>query len=626
MDYSLSSYASIPEAFFAAAADFPDSPVYHQAVAREGDADTGPREWRTVTFKEAAARITKVAAWLRARGLKRGDHVAILSNTRPEWMGADLAVLACGGVSVSVYQSLTADEVGYILFDSETSVVFAENEEQLAKLNDLAGRDIPIAATEERPATTARLSFKCIVTFEETAPQANVTSLASILQGGDGAPFTGIEKLSRSDLAALVYTSGTTGPPKGVMQTHGNHLANVRQAMNAEIVRADSTIMLVLPLAHSFAKLMGYLGFLTPAELKFAAVTSRTSSKPDPFSVSRDIREGSGRIVPIVPRLLEKMKEGIERRMAGSGIEAKLLSVAVNSALDRYYSAAKGSAPKLSTSIFYPLTGGIRLKIRKKIFGPNLQYCVSGGAKLPRGVAEFFDALGIEVCEGYGLTETCVATNVNRAGHKKIGTVGPVLDKDIEVRIKEDGEICFRGPNVTSGYYKRAAATKAAWDSEGWFMTGDLGSIDSDGFLSITGRKKELIVTSGGKKIAPDPIEQEIKRCPLVSQALLFGDEQKYCVAIATLIPEAVAEWAARGGFSVPGDPARDQRVHAEVWKHIEKMNQQLASYQSIKRLLLISDDFTIENKLLTPTFKVRRRDVYAKYRPEILALYEKGK
>jgi long-chain acyl-CoA synthetase len=626
MDLSLESYHSIPEAFFAIARECPRAPVYHQAQIVGDDAPGRTRPWRTAAFEDVEKRVKIIAEWLRGKGLRPGDRVAILSNTRPEWMEADLAALTCGAVVVSVYQSLTADEAGYILHDSGATFVFAENAEQLAKLDTLASRPCPIAATEERPAGSAQLSFKTIVTFEETEKRPNVTSLGEILRLGDPARFSGIAKQSRTDLAALVYTSGTTGPPKGVMQSHANHLANVRQARNAGIFDAAATLTLVLPLAHSFAKLMGYIGFLTTASLKFPAVTSTKVSRPDPASITRDIREAGSNIVPIVPRLLEKMKEAVERRAADRGIEGKIAGYTVRSALARYEAAKKGGKPVLSVRLGAALTGPIRKAIKKKIFGKDFYYAVSGGAKLPRAVAEFFDALGIEVLEGYGLTETTVATNVNRAGRKKIGTVGPVLDKDIEVRIAEDGEISFRGPNVASGYFQRGTATKAAWDSDGWFRTGDLGSLDSDGYLSVTGRKKELIVTSGGKKIPPDPIEQEMARCPLVSQAVLFGDERQYCIAIISVALPAANEWAASRGAALAADISKDQGVRDAIWKHIEAMNEHLASYETVKKVLIVPEEFTIENKMLTPTFKVKRREVYARYKNEIAALYESSR
>lgn len=621
---AIDSYDSLPQAFFELSDQISSQTVYEQALIEEGDSPDKNRRRECRDYSEVSLRVRKLAYFLKSVGIGQGDKVAIISTSRPEWMEADLAILALGGVSVSVYQSLPYDDIGYILFDSDSQVVFAENQEQVDKLTRLLGGPIPIPATEEREAMSAQIGLKAIIAIEDTEPNDLVYSYKEITGGEEVTTIGDYRVLKRDDLASLVYTSGTTGPPKGVMQTHGNHLANVRQAVACGLSKSDSRLFVFLPLAHAFAKLMGYLGFLTPATILFPAVHDRKSSKMDPDSVTKDMREVESTVTPVVPRLLEKMQAGVNAKSKGGGLKGALLSLTIGSAKKVYEAGESGNAAPLGAKLGYALTGGLRKKIKAQLFGDQIKYCISGGAKLNPQVARFFDSLGIEILEGYGLTETCVATNVNREGNKKIGTVGPVLDEDIEMKVTDDGEICFRGPNIALGYYKRQTATKASWDGEGWFHTGDLGEIDEDGFLSIVGRKKDILVTSYGKNIAPDEIEGKLKGSPHVSQAVMIGDGRPYCTALLTLDEEAIKNWAKKKGIEKTDleSLAQDDRVHSLLMKHVESVNQEVANYESVKKIKIISDDFTVENGLLTPTFKVKRNLVAKQYESEIEELY----
>ena len=621
----IESHRNIGAAFLAISDAHPDREVYGQAQIEAGHVGNplkdAPRHWRSTTYREVRSRIARITHHLCHINMAIGERVAILSGTRPEWMEADIGILCGGGVSVSVYPSLTAHEIGYILFDSGAQIVFAENEEQVAKLLSLIDRSFPIPGTEERPAGEGRIHLRAIITFEQTTRHPLVVPLAE-LAAPPREPFERTKTIQPADCAALVYTSGTTGAPKGVVQTHANHLANVRQAFNARMYDDASVLMLILPLAHSFAKLMGYIGFLTTATIRFAAVPDPTSSKFDPRSISKDIAEANAEIIPVVPRLLEKMNAGIMEKANAGGIRGLLLRSAISSALARSAAQHGRGACSIKNRILNLLTSGVRRKIKEKLFGPRFRYAVSGGAKLSVDVAQFFDALGIEILEGYGLTETCVATNVNRCGKKRIGSVGPVLDSDIEVRVSNDGEILFRGPNVAQGYYQRPTATHQSWDSEGWFHTGDLGRLDSEGYLWIEGRKKELIITAGGKKIPPDPIEQRIKGCEVISQAMLVGEGKPFCAALISLNDTLVRQWGTSRGLALNEELHTDQQVYDLVWQHIEKINADLASYESIKKIAILPHDLTQENGLLTPTFKVRRKEVEKRFLGVIEELY----
>jgi len=615
----LDTYKNIPTAFFNIADQHPDRTVYSQAVV----SGSGPRVWSETPYSMVRERVLKLAAFLQANGVGRGDKVAIISNTRPEWLEADMAILSAGGVVVSVYQSLLAHDIGYILFDSGAEVVVAENQEQVDKILKLLSEPCAIPATEDRPAQEVRLKIRLIIAMEPVAPNPIVKGWEGIL-GGEGklsARPEVIETIAREDLATLVYTSGTTGPPKGVMQTHGNHLSNIRQVFQGELFQDHYSLFLFLPLAHSFAKLIGYIGFLTPATLKFPAVIDRSSSRADPASISKDIREGSADVVAVVPRLLEKMEEGVMNKTL-HGVMGRFLGRVITRSLEVHRATRARKPVSLWAQMFVEATDFLRAKVRNALFGTNFRYAISGGAKLPVETAEFFAALGMEILEGYGLTETCVATNVNRSGRAKIGTVGPVLAKDIELKIETDGEICYRGPNITQGYYNRPTATKASWDSEGWFHTGDLGEIDHEGFLSIVGRKKELIVTAGGKKIPPEGIEQKLKASRYVSQAMLMGEGKPYCVALVVVNPPEVRAHFGALGAALGTELHTDKRVHDLVWSDVTKINESLASFESIKKIFLVPEEMTVENGLLTPTFKVKRKSVSNRYQAEYEALY----
>lgn len=621
MDFRhLDEMQSIPSAFFAIAEQLPQGIVYSQAQYDGHLESRSARKWVSTNFSQVFERVCKIAARLSEIGVQPGDKVAILSSSRPEWMEADLAILSIGGVSVSVYQTLPEVEIAYILFDSGASVVFVENEEQAQKILNISNNSWDIQGNEDRASSNQKIKVRRIISFEDCKIDPLVENLREIFKKCEFRIPEWVSNLKRNDLACLVYTSGTTGPPKGVMQTHGNHLANIRQAGISGLFAESSSIMLFLPLAHSFAKLMGYIGFLTPAMLKFIAVIDTRTSRMEPVSVTRDIREGSADIVPIVPRLLEKMREGIIRQSFQPGLGAAILKTFIGVSSEIYQ---KRGAASLRSKVAHLLLGGIRKKVANRLFGAHFKYCISGGAKLPVHVAEFFDSMGIEILEGYGLTETCVATNVNRFGKKKVGTVGPVLSEDIQLSISEDGEIWFRGPNVTSGYYNRQTATKASWTEDGWFKTGDMGALDADGYLSITGRKKELIVSSNGKKIAPNDIEDKLKNTPFVSQVMLCGEGKAYCSALVTLNSEIIKKHFENTGHPLTSvDLADSREVLALLWSHIDKVNAELANFEQVRKIRIVPGDFTVENGLLTPTFKIRRKAIEQRFKDLIESMY----
>jgi long-chain acyl-CoA synthetase len=614
--------ASIAEAFWSRCSRFPQSNLYKYAVAPNA---MGTRVWHTKTYASVSPMVARLAAHLASLGVGVGTPVAILSHTRPEWALVDIAIQSLGAVTVSIYQSLPWHEVGYILYDSQAAIVVVENEEQAQKIQRLKRDPCPIPEREAFPASHESVQISHVITFEKLDTDVGGVLFDQIVQDErlSSSPPT-LPPVNRESVSSIVYTSGTTGPPKGVIQTNGNHLTNVRQAAESGVFVLDGSLFLYLPLAHSFARLAYYIGFLTSASLVFPAVIDHKSSKVDLSSVARDIREGAASVIPSVPRLFEKMAAALQARAAGRGLQQKILKLCIRNAQAVYALRQDNKTPGILQRIIYDALSPVRAKVKVQLFGSAFSHGISGGAKLDPTVNRFFDALGILVCEGYGLTETCVATHVNVPTMRKIGTVGLAL-KDVEVRITpEDGEILMRGPNITRNYLNRPQATSESWDADGWFHTGDIGTIDQDGFLSITDRKKELIVTAGGKKIAPQSVEGLFKRYPFISQAFLFGEGKPYCIMLFTINDLETRAMLTDQGIDLTPDTKLSQvdALRKLIAQAVSKANHELASYETIKRYAILDEDFTIENGLLTPTLKMKRKNIRVQHVELIESLY----
>jgi len=620
---TISSASSIASAFWAKVGAEPDSVLYRYAVAPSADAT---RVWRTETYASAAIKVARLSHYLAAQGVTTGTSVAIISNTRPEWMLVDMAVQTLGGIAVSVYQSLTATEAGFILYDSGAAVVAVENEEQAQKISWLRANKCPIPQREDIPDTLEQVPIRTVISFEAVSAIPGVKLVSEIVEDAalSSTPPSLPISIGRSSVASYVYTSGTTGPLKGVIQTHGNHLSNVEQAAESGVFTEDGSLFLYLPLAHSFARLIYYVGFLTSASLVLPATTDRRTSKLDLASTARDIREGGASVLPSVPRLFEKMASTIQARSQAAGLQANVLKICLRNAQKLQELRDSNKQAGLFDQILYRALSGVRAKIKKQLFGENFQHAISGGARLDPGVNRFFESLGMMVCEGYGLTETCVATHVNRPNLRKIGSVGPAFDR-VEVSIApEDGEIWLRGPNVTRGYLNRPQATKESWTDDGWFKTGDVGRVDEQGFLYITDRKKELVVTAGGKKIPPTLIEGMFKRNSFISHAFFYGEGRPYCTMLFTLNEIELRGILSAEGIAVaPGESlARNSVVLAMVERAVQRANAELASYENIKKYSILDEDFTIENGLLTPTLKMKRKKITERYTDVIENMY----
>lgn len=609
---SLDAQPNLAIAFLSCADKHPDLVAYRYPSRDNHSSTNSNKKWTSTTRGEVKERIINLAHALHALGVRAGTTVAILSNTRPEWCEADIAIQYLGATTVSVYPSANTKELEFIVNDAQIQWFIVENQEQCDKILNLVS-DSEGSSFAPLPAIMVILAVEAVLPHHLVQQYTDLVSRPASIRIPPSL-------LGRHDLASIVYTSGTTGVPKGVMQSHGNHLSNVRQAVQSGICTAVDEIFLFLPLAHSFARLMHYIGATTPAPLAFPSISDKQRSVIDLASVAQDLRTADSVFIPAVPRLFEKMREALLTRATQPSIAGALLRKCLSSAESYSRSIDNGTAPSLATTLWYQGLSPIRKSIKKALFGGRFAHAISGGAKLPFEVNRFFENLGIVILEGYGLTETCVATHVNVPNKRKLGTVGPALP-DVETKFGPENEVWVRGPNVAMGYYHREDETKAVWDEEGWFHTGDIGSIDEEGFLTITGRLKELIITAGGKKVAPAMLETHFKRSPYISHLVPFGDGKPYLVALITL-NRAIIEQTHSGLLTEFSEPELAGPLHDFVAEEIRKLNDELASFERIKRFAVLPIEFTTENELLTPTQKPKKNLITLRYSGLIDRLY----
>jgi long-chain acyl-CoA synthetase len=547
-----------------------------------------PQGWR------AGAQLTRAfASGLIELGQQHGDALAILSSTRREWLCADLGNLAAGGVTVGVYPTMTADQTRYVIAHCDARFCVVENAKQLAKVDSVR-------------AQLPRLETTIVIDTADVAPRPGLIALEDVLARGRAAPNDidrRVADLRLEDAAIFIYTSGTTGPPKGAMLTHGNIVASMRAFDALPMVEGDTGFSF-LPLAHALQRGVDYRG----AWLGIGGAYARSLE-----TVVQDLALARPTIMAAVPRIFEKVyATAHEQAAAGSPAKKRIFDWAI--AIGRTVSKLrqKGEPVPATLAAQHRLAKVLVYdKLRQKL-GGRIRLFVTGGAPIAPEILEFFQAADIDILEGWGMTETFSAGTLNLPGATRFGSIGKPLP-GIEMRLDEDGEILIRGPNVFAGYYKDEEATRASFTADGYFRTGDIGKLDDDGFFYIVDRKKDLIITAGGKNIAPQNIENLLKTDPRISQVMAVGDRRSYIVALIAVAPELRAQ------------KKSEAELEAMVSEIVAKKNEELASYERIKKFRLLPADLTMEAGELTPTLKVKRKVVGDKYAALIDEMYAEG-
>jgi long-chain acyl-CoA synthetase len=561
---------------------------------KEGD------EWVSRSFREVEETVRPLALGLVGLGVEKGDKVSILGNTRPEWSYCDFAALSIGAVVVPIYQTNSPEECQYVLENSDAKVVLVEDDEQLDKIRQIRDR-LPM--------------LEHVIRMTGSSDDAiSLEDLAGRAGGGAVEWEQRWSSVTKADVCTFIYTSGTTGPPKGCVITHGNYRSMLDMVNETSVIEEEDVTYLYLPLAHSFALLIQLGSFDLGATLAYW--------ERDPLKILPNLAEVKPTYFPSVPRIFEKIytaaSSGMEKE---GGLKKAIFDWAIRVGGRMREAERAGREPGFLLRRQYEFADKRVLSKIRGLFGGRLRLAVSGAAPINPDILRFFDAAGVLVLEGWGMTETSTAATISSAEDFKIGTIGKPFP-GCEIRIADDGEILVKGPNVFQGYYKNDEATKETI-VDGWLHTGDLGSIDGDGFIKITGRKKDIIITAGGKNITPANLENEIKQHPLVSQCVVVGDRQPYLVALITLDPEEAVAYAKEHGL--PEDPEQlssNPEIRRSIEDHVDAINEKFARVEQIKKIAILPRDLSQEGGELTPTLKVKRAVVAQKHAPEIEKLY----
>lgn len=570
-------------------------------------------KWVDMSWDEVRDCVMAIASGLLELGIKKGDKVNIISQTRYEWILADIGSLSIGAITVPIYPSNTAEQCEYIINDSEAKIIFVENSQQLEKIQSIR-KNIP--------------NIIKIIVFEPDFKSNNqsVISLDELIKTGNSALKNNesvikriIDEIKADDIATFVYTSGTTGPPKGVIQSHKNHISMAANLRKVYDHRSGDVNLLFLPLAHSFARCIEYFSIYT------ADGVSAFAESID--KVAQNLTEVKPHTMASVPRIFEKVYQAVLAGAQASPLKKKIFDWAVGVGCQVSQLIQKKQPIPLGLKIKRAIAHKLVFSKLHEKLGGRIRFFVSGGAPLSREIAEFFHAAGILILEGYGLTETCPATHINRFNNYKFGTVGQAIP-GVEVKLAPDGEIIVRGDNIAKGYYKKPEATAEVFSEDGWFKTGDIGEIDSEGFLKITDRKKDLIKTAGGKYVAPQNIENMLKADPFVSQAVVIGDQKPYCVVLIAINNDEAVKFAKEKGISYKDylDLTKKPEIKERVKQTIDAVNSKLAKFESLKKFAILPKDLTQEDDELTPTLKVKRKNITKKYKDLIESMYQNTK
>ncbi|HEX5526636.1 MAG TPA: long-chain fatty acid--CoA ligase [Solirubrobacterales bacterium] len=558
-------------------------------------------QWVDRSFSDVLETVRPLAFGLVELGVQKGDRVSILGNTRPEWTYFDFAALSIGAVVVPIYQTNSPEECRYVLENSDSKVVVVEDAEQLEKVR---------AVRNQLP------QLQHVVLMTGSADDAiSSEDLAAKGAGGDDARWKELyEAVTGEDICTFIYTSGTTGPPKGCIISHGNYRAMLDMVNETTVIEEGDVTYLYLPLAHSFALLIQFGSYDLGTTIAYW--------ERDPLKILPNLAELHPTYFPSVPRIFEKIytaaTSAIEKE---GGLKKAIFDWAIKTGEKMREVERSDGKPGFLLQRQYAFADKQVLSKIRNLFGGNIRLAVSGAAPINPEILRFFDAAGVLVLEGWGMTETSTAATISTPEDFKVGTIGKPFP-GCEVKIADDGEILVKGPNVFQGYHKNPEAT-AETIVDGWLHTGDIGEVDSEGFIKITGRKKDIIITAGGKNITPANLEAEIKQQPLVSQCVVVGDRRPYLVALVTLDPEEAVKYAQEHGLSEdPVQLAANPDVKAAIEAHVEKINQSFARVEQVKKIAILPHDLSQESGELTPTLKVKRAVVAQKHEDAIEQLY----
>jgi long-chain acyl-CoA synthetase len=563
--------------------------------------------WRPISASDFGFTVRALSLGVNSLGVQPGDRVAILSENRPEWAMADFAILCAGAWSVPIYPTLPANQIAPLLNDSGARVIFCSTLEQLGKILTIKaqcpGLDHVILVEGSPPPEPGYTTFHAVV--DRGRPTLEMSPNVFEQRAA---------RVRSEDVATIIYTSGTTGEPKGAMLTHGNFVSNILSACSVVGFPSEGCALSFLPLSHVFERMIDYSYFYKRLTVAYAESIEKLGA---------NLQEVKPLCFAAVPRIYEKVRARILAAVeAGPAWKRKLFHWAVAVAAERLPYLERGEALPSGLARKAKIADVLVFKKIRARLGGRFLFAVSGAAPLSRSLAEFFIGAGVQIYEGYGLTETSPVICVNGPGRWRLGTVGCPIP-GVEVKIAGDGEVLTRGPCVMKGYFNKPQATAEAIDKEGWFHTGDIGRLDEDGYLSITDRKKDLIVLAGGKKAAPQPIESELKKSPFISLPIVIGDRQKFLAAL--IVPEfdKLKEWAAAGGKRVRWEHLdADPEVRRLLQREIDAYNADRPHHEQIRAFAVLSSDLTIEDGSMTPTLKVKRRILESRYQDLIDTMY----
>jgi long-chain acyl-CoA synthetase len=557
--------------------------------------------WASKTYTEVGEIVRKLSLGLMQLGIDKGDKIALLANTRAEWSYFDFAALTAGATVVPIYQTNSAEECQYVLENSDAKAVVVEDDEQLEKVRQVKD-------------ACPRLEH----VIRMTGGSQDAISMDELAERGAAADPAAWEERWRSvtpdDICTFIYTSGTTGPPKGCVISHGNYRSMLDMVNEMNVIEDEEITYLFLPLAHSFALLVQFGSFDLGATLAYW--------ERDPLKIVPNLAEVKPTYFPSVPRIFEKIYTAATASVEKEGgLKKAVFDWAIGVGKKVRALERAGKRPNLILALQHRIADKQVLSKIRGLFGGKLRLAVTGAAPINPEILEFFDAAGVLVLEGWGMTETSTAATIATPEDFKWGTVGRPFP-GCEIKIADDGEVLAKGPNIFKGYYKNEEATRETL-VDGWLHTGDIGEIDPDGFLKITGRKKDIIITAGGKNITPANLEAEIKQHPLVSQCVVIGDRRPYLVALVTLDPEEAVKFAQENGLPEDLEAiASNEKVKAAIDAHLDKINEKFARVEQVKKVKILPHDLSQEGGELTPTMKVKRAVVAEKYAGEVESLY----